>query len=83
MKKRLLSVGFGVKITSLKMPSPYVLYDADRYQKLVLDCVYDEEKDERGLVLKWFFNYQLIYQWIPDAKKRPAATVKMKNMKNV
>jgi hypothetical protein len=68
-----------VKITSLNMPSPYILFNrankSNENRPLVLDCVYDTSENEQGLVLKWYFNQQLIYQWIPAAKKRPSSMV--------
>lgn len=30
-----------------------------------LDCDFDISEDETGLVIKWFLNNQLVYQWIP------------------
>lgn len=33
-------------------------------EDLILDCVYEAE-DEEGLEIKWFYDDQQIYQWIP------------------
>lgn len=32
----------------------------------LLDCVYVLEEDDADLVVKWFFNGTLVYQWIPS-----------------
>lgn len=53
-----------VKITKLSVPSQYIL-NAHKPEHLVLDCEYEIEPHEKGLVLKWFLNSQPVYQWIP------------------
>jgi hypothetical protein len=42
-----------------------------------LDCEYDVEPGEHGLVVKWFLNNILVYQWIP-----PRAPVELALFKN-
>jgi hypothetical protein len=43
----------------------------------LLDCEYDVGEDESGLVIKWFLNNNLVYQWIPP--RAPAALSLFKN----
>lgn len=45
--------------------------------EFVLDCDFDVDDDESGLVIKWFLNNQLVYQWIPP--RLPAALTLLKN----
>jgi hypothetical protein len=42
-----------------------------------LDCEYDVSEAENGLVIKWFLNNQLVYQWIPP--RMPSALSILKN----
>lgn len=32
---------------------------------VILDCEYSVDDDEEGLVVKWYFNKNIVYQWIP------------------
>jgi hypothetical protein len=43
----------------------------------LLDCDYDVSDDENGLVIKWFLNNSLVYQWIPP--RAPTALGVFKN----
>lgn len=45
--------------------------------EFLLDCDYDVKNDEEGLVIKWFLNNQLVYQWIPP--RPPSALSLFKN----
>lgn len=46
--------------------------------EFLLDCDYElNENDQRGLVIKWFLNNQLVYQWIPP--RLPTALSLLKN----
>lgn len=67
-----------VKITNLKVPATFEL-DNDSSgstgdgssgddDDLILDCEYEISEKETGFVLKWLFNEQSIYQWIPSHK---------------
>lgn len=64
------SVGNAVNITEFNVPSSYVIEDEENPGTLILDCAYESEPNEKGVVLKWLLNGTLIYQWIPD---RPPA----------
>lgn len=61
-----LPVGVAVKITDFSVPSSYVIGD-ENPDPLILDCAYESEPNEKGIVLKWHLNGTLIYQWIPDS----------------
>lgn len=58
-----------VKIDNLRVPPQYIL-NFKNPKPLVLDCEYDLPADEKGFVLKWYFNDQLIYQWISMKQPR-------------
>lgn len=68
-----------VKITKLSVPSQYIL-NAHKPEHLVLDCEYEIEPHEKGLVLKWFLNSQPVYQWIPQ--RQPFGLKSFKNRVN-
>ncbi|XP_021710962.1 uncharacterized protein LOC5571100 isoform X1 [Aedes aegypti] len=62
----LFGVCAAVKITSLKVPSTYLLdKNSKNPDPLILDCEYDVDENEKGFVLKWFLDGQPVYQWIP------------------
>lgn len=46
-------------------------------QEFILDCDYDVNDHENGLVIKWFLNNSLVYQWIP-----PRPPIAMSYFKN-
>jgi hypothetical protein len=46
-------------------------------QEYILDCEYEVDKDEHGLVVKWSLNGALVYQWIPP--RAPTAMGAFKN----
>lgn len=48
------------------MPSRYELKKDN--PRLVLDCDYTVDDDEKGFVLKWHRDGIQIYQWIPSRK---------------
>lgn len=62
-----IPVGNAVKITDFSVPSSYVIEDEENPNPLILDCAYESEPNEKGIVLKWHLNGTLIYQWIPDS----------------
>lgn len=33
-----------------------------------LMCIYQIDKNEHGLVIKWYHNMEQIYQWIPPSR---------------
>jgi hypothetical protein len=45
--------------------------------EFLLDCDYEVSENESGLVIKWFLNNQLVYQWIPP--RLPTALSLLKN----
>lgn len=45
--------------------------------EFVLDCEYEMEPGENNLVIKWFLNNILVYQWIPP--RMPTALALFKN----
>lgn len=66
----LFPVAMAVKIDNLKVPSEYILDNLENPEVLILDCEYDLPVDEKGFVLKWYFNDLLIYQWISLAQPK-------------
>lgn len=68
-------------IINLKVPSTYIIEPHKTPPPLILDCEYEYERNESGLVLKWSLNNTTIYQWIPDGEKAslPKALTFMKN----
>lgn len=74
-----------VKIQKITVPSVVVMdYNQNLSERpnlsapeFTLDCDYDVSDDESGLVIKWFLNNQLVYQWIPP--RLPTALAVFKN----
>ncbi|KRT84683.1 hypothetical protein AMK59_337 [Oryctes borbonicus] len=58
-----------IKINELIVPDQLQNGQADY---VVLDCKYEiENKDDSvGLVVKWYFGQDLVYQWFPETEKR-------------
>lgn len=50
--------------------------------EFTLDCDYDVGDNEQGLVVKWLFNNQLVYQWIPPRQPIPLTLFKNKIRQN-
>lgn len=71
----LFVVGSAVKITSFVVPSSYVIEDEENPGQLVLDCAYESEPNEKGIVVKWWLNDSAIYQWIPKEPAPPRTFV--------
>ena len=47
---------------------------------VILDCVYGLNHSEKdGMILKWYFNGKIIFQWIPPLKPK----VRTKNIASV
>ncbi|XP_055528842.1 uncharacterized protein LOC129720935 isoform X4 [Wyeomyia smithii] len=68
----LFGVCSSVKITSLKVPSTYLLdKNSKNPDPLILDCEYEVDENEKGFVLKWFLDGQPVYQWIPTKNPFP------------
>lgn len=47
------------------MPQVHILKDPQNPELLVLDCAFELEPNETGLVIKWLRNSVNIYQFIP------------------
>lgn len=68
-----------MSITELRVP-PHVKNGTDK--PVVLDCLYtlrpDEQGDDTGLVVKWFFNksQKPVYQWIHHQKPQALGAFK-------
>ncbi|XP_055839785.1 uncharacterized protein LOC129907535 isoform X1 [Episyrphus balteatus] len=73
-----LSVSNSVRITNLKVPQMYTLDRNGESEPLILDCEYELGPREKGFVLKWSFNNNSIYQWIPSVKGFPMGPMKDK-----
>lgn len=73
-----ISVLNAVHIINLKVPSTYIIEPHKTPPPLILDCEYEYERNESGLVLKWSLNNTTIYQWIPDSSL-PRALTFMRN----
>lgn len=77
-----------VKIQKLSVPAVVVMdYNLNLSERpnlslnapeFTLDCDFDVNENESGLVIKWFLNSQLVYQWIPPNGK-PTALSLLKN----
>ncbi|XP_058463545.1 uncharacterized protein LOC131437905 isoform X2 [Malaya genurostris] len=73
----LFGVCSSVKITSLKVPSTYLLdKNSKNPDPLILDCEYEVDESEKGFVLKWFLDGQPVYQWIPTKNPFPFQSFK-------
>lgn len=74
-----------VKIQKITVPSVVVMdYNLNLSERpnlsapeFLLDCDFDVNEQESGLVIKWFLNNQLVYQWIPP--RLPTALSVLKN----
>lgn len=74
-----------VKIQKITVPSVVVMdYNPNNVGRpnlsapdFLLDCDYDVGENETKIVVKWFLNQQLIYQWIP-----PRYPTELSHMKN-
>lgn len=71
-----------VRIQKITVPSVVVMdYDKANNKKplneFFLDCEYDVDDNENGLVIKWLLNGNLVYQWIPP--RAPTALSIFKN----
>lgn len=68
-----ISVCSGVTVKNLTVPQTYVLdhNTVGAPKPLILDCEYESDQKDTGIVLKWFFNNFPIYQWIPSSHPIP------------
>lgn len=67
-----------VQINYIKVPSAV---QNDSEHSTVLECNYSLRPDDVGLVVKWFLNDAVVYQWIPP--KEPQALGIMKGKLNL
>ena len=69
LNKKLLAGGVkSIKITRVNIPT---VIEAGTSEPNVLDCVYDlEGKRADDLVIKWFINQEILYQWILGSEPR-------------
>ncbi|KAG4068497.1 hypothetical protein HA402_004838 [Bradysia odoriphaga] len=78
----IVTVCQAVKVTNIHVPAAFTIDKArNETDMLILDCDYDFFHNESGFVLKWLFNDQQIYQWIPNQK--PSALPLMKGLLNL
>lgn len=78
-----------VKIQKVTVPSVVVMDHLNLSERpnlsapeFLLDCDFDVSENETGLVLKWFLNNQLVYQWIPPRLPSPMGLLKNRIKKN-
>jgi hypothetical protein len=72
-----------VKIQKITVPSVVVMdYNPNMRDlpnlsapEFTLDCDFDIDMGEHGLVIKWFLNNKLVYQWIPTTPPRPPSVM--------
>ncbi|CAH1119374.1 unnamed protein product, partial [Phaedon cochleariae] len=74
----LIHLGTGVKIHKLDVPE--IIHFG---HPVILDCDFTLETNDQELVVKWFFNNTLVYQWIPGTKKRPQVSGILKDRLNL
>ncbi|KAB0804357.1 hypothetical protein PPYR_01327 [Photinus pyralis] len=67
-----------VQINYIKVPSAV---QNDSEHSIILECNYSLRPDDAGLVVKWFLNDAVVYQWIPP--KEPQALGVMKGKLNL
>ncbi|CAG9860256.1 unnamed protein product [Phyllotreta striolata] len=77
-RKPLINSAGGVKINRLEVPE--VIRHGN---PVILDCDFTLDDNEQDLVVKWFFNKALVYQWIPSTKKRPQGLGILKDRLNL
>lgn len=82
-----------VKIQKITVPSVVVMdYNLNLSEnskrpnlsapEFLLDCDYDVKDNENGLVIKWFLNNNLVYQWIPPRVPTALSVFKNRIKKN-
>ncbi|KAF5308149.1 hypothetical protein FQR65_LT06329 [Abscondita terminalis] len=72
---KLLELLEAVQINYIKVP-PAVQNDSDH--SAVLDCNYSLRPDDTELVVKWYLNDAVVYQWIPPQKPQALGIMKGK-----
>lgn len=57
----IIEYGNSVKINHLQVPQMI-----EHGKRVLLDCDFTLEENDQDLVVKWYFNKTLVYQWIPS-----------------
>lgn len=65
---------WGIKITDLNVPN---VVKNNTNRPLTLDCDYSVESEDSELVLQWFLNGNLVYQWIPPHQPQSLGVFKV------
>ncbi|XP_060522227.1 uncharacterized protein LOC132699494 [Cylas formicarius] len=73
-----VNVGRAVKINRLKVPQ-IIKHGSEA----ILDCDFSIDESDSDLVVKWYFNKTLVYQWIPSTKMRPQGLGILKDRLNL
>lgn len=73
-----MNFGEAVKINRLRVPEII-----KHGSQAILDCDFTIDESESDLVVKWYFNKSLVYQWIPGTKKRPQSLGVLKDRVNL
>ncbi|KAF7286104.1 hypothetical protein GWI33_007752 [Rhynchophorus ferrugineus] len=74
----IINICEAVKINRLHVP------DVTKHgTEVTLDCDFTLDDSESDLVVKWYFNKSLVYQWIPSTKKRPQSLGVLKDRVNL
>lgn len=55
----------GVQINYIKVP---LAVENNSNRSIILDCDYSVRPDDQELVIKWYLNDDIVYQWIPPQK---------------
>lgn len=59
-----LPVTHGIVINDIKVQNLFTIYRNNSNDTINLDCDYEVNNNEANLLVKWFKNNKLIYQWI-------------------
>lgn len=59
---RIFLLGSAIQINYIKVP---VAVKNDSKNPVIMDCNYSLRPDDTDLVIKWYLNDDLVYQWIP------------------
>ncbi|XP_023310601.1 uncharacterized protein LOC108908849, partial [Anoplophora glabripennis] len=71
--KNFFSIVCCVQINYIKVP-PAVKNDSNN--PVILDCNYSVRPDDTDLVVKWYLNDDVVYQWIPPQKPQTLGPLK-------
>lgn len=62
------SASQAVQITNFIVPTEHILCNKENPEPLLMDCEYEIDTSDKGLVLTWQLNGINIYQWIPSER---------------